>query len=311
MKPVLNYNYYKPNRYPSVKISSQLVKKENVHPLLIESLYVKQCYLFDDEKSFPDVKIILQGLQKPLQLHRVVLTYASQMLLNLFKSNRILQNKKEEDAWPLDITFNKSKDNMYSNVLLKWLRSCYGDDMNLSYKELCAALTGLFNLQLTHQDELQKLIEDHMKKVAETDIKAGIAILNGCVNYEECHSDDKSRIDKEIAKRIFTLSNMKKYKDLVINCLLSLPSCYNYLDCIEYGEAHTEFSEFKIKQKYLLHHKDDMPLIDRRNILSKIKFSQLNGAEMKEVQALRILSKDQLIAAYQILVSTLEEKLIN
>ena len=278
------------------------------HALVIKSKYLDQRTLFDSEDFFPDVDVITQRGMK-LHLHRSILAVASQKLRTLFQSKEHL-SKKEGDAWCLDLIsiLKKENDSTFCSILMKWLGFCYGYDITLEPNEFCAALSALFQLQLTAcQAEVQMIIEQHMKEVTKKDIKAGIIIMKDCISYEECHSERASHIDIEIARLLLTLSNMKNQTKIMDNFIKLLPS--QYLVDIQYGDPHSEFSKFAIRRMYLEYHKNDISIENRRNILKQCNFTELNSKEMNEVRDLNILTNEQLIDAYHCIVETLEKKI--
>ena len=208
----------------------------------------------------------------------------------------------------MDIILDKKNDEIYSNVIFKWLQFFYGFDIKFELNELSAALSAYFQLQIKdNHRSFQEKFEKFMINIAENDVESGIILMKSCLFYKECHNDFTSRIDNEIAKRLLTLSNMENHTKIMNSFILSLPA--EYLDKFkEFGKPHTQFCEFQIRRMYLDYHKN-LSTQNKCKILNKCDLTKLNSKEMIQLKALNILTPSQLNDVYQSLVISMENKL--
>ena len=175
--------------------------------LVIKSPFQNNINIFDcdeDDASFPDLKVNIPGMEKPLNLHRSVLGRASDMMLAMFRTKSSAYGKYDESArridWPDEsenITNPEALDRYYKS-LEKWLRFCYGEDWKIEdvVKDCPAALVTLFQLELECEEQVKKdlirIIVNEMKKGMENCIKLQLCRME----YHEFYGD-KMR-DKKI-----------------------------------------------------------------------------------------------------------------
>jgi len=127
---------------------------------------------------------------------------------------------------------------------------CYGEKQLFKATECAAALLVLLQLELKNCKDVEGKIEEYMKKIAKKDVSKGVKMLEDCVvKYEMDDNEKMKKFCEYMAKILVTKDNIKNHSELVINCLMKLPSYY--LDIVEYGDAHTDNSEFNIRICYI------------------------------------------------------------
>jgi len=178
-------------------------------------------------------------------------------------------------------------------VLIKWLRFCYGEDQSFAYDECCAAISVMFQLQLKCMNELFAQFSSYLTDVSKNHNEIGVQLLFSCVEYDECRRKEP-RIDRVIAHCLFTRDNIVTKYDLIVNqCLLKLPA--DYLDFVEYGKPHTEYSEFSIRARYVedQRYKPSLTLEEKRSIMEKVRGTELNSEEMRKLHSMMIFNSDE------------------
>ena len=268
---------------------------------LRRTVRVKSCYnpsyidMFDNKKKYPDVTVVFAGIEKPLGLHCSVLGPASGTFASLFDGGESPHGTYDGDKRHVVWKAKGVKNKLYQNVLVKWLRFCYGEDQSFSCEECAAAFAVLNQLQLTCREDVQNAIVTFMVDVAKADIEAGVKMLRSCaMDYDECHKDDRCRVDMKLAKAVLTKENMLMCYDAVVSdCLLVLPA--SYLDAAKYGPMHTPFSEFNIRRRYVKYHCRSLNEEERRKVMSKCDISTLNNAEMAVMGEMGMLSREELV----------------
>ena len=155
--------------------------------LSIVSPFNKTISSFDDEDSFPDIFFTFPGLEKPLNLHRRDLGSASMTISASIKgqANEFVKFDKERQTieWIDERTATNAT---YRNVLMKWLRFCYGEDQTFSADECPMALTISSQLQLRFKDKIEESdirtsMEQRMIDSARKNANTGAQMLSVCL----------------------------------------------------------------------------------------------------------------------------------
>ena len=133
--------------------------------LTISSSFMNYIGTFDDMKTYPDVTIVIPGMENPLHLHRFVLSLVSKMFSSLFNGQTNPHCKFIAESFRVEwMEISET----YRDVLVKWLRFCYGEDQTFSPEECPAALTVWFQLQLACKEDYGKLIKEYMVELSKT-----------------------------------------------------------------------------------------------------------------------------------------------
>jgi len=295
-------------------------EEAKAHELVITSTYKlfdELMLSFDDgsEASFSDVEMVIPGLDHSLSLHRVILSRTSKILLGMLQLKASTFGKFDPAAHQLKWEFGQG-DAVYSRVLVKWLKFCYGQNITILPEECGAAVAILFQLQLSCTEKVLPLIEKHMVSVTENDIGDGAKILLSCAKFDECDSDGCCHVAIVVAKKLLTRENITKHDDEVVKgCLFHLPP--GYLDHVEFDEPHSEHCEFITRCRYLEAYdgfkkdgeKSEEEKEFRKEVMRRCDFSKLNSSEMHKLKMLDILGKDELIAAFEHALKASEEKI--
>ena len=244
---------------------------------------------FDNAEAYPDMELVVEGMPKPLQLHKCILTRASQW------ADKMLRGQKGTRLeWPDKI---KETDR---EALVKGLRFCYGETQSIGTKngECCAMIATLTRLQVTCLDDVVALMINFAMDEAKRNIETGVELLKACTQYKECCGSNPLSLDKRLAAIVLTRDNMRShYKDVVDNCLMVLPM--EYLMIAEYGEPHTKWSEFCLKTKYVRFHSKELSREEKDALVSKCDWSSLNSHELRELRLAGIIDKDELLEAHE------------
>ena len=82
-----------------------------------------------------------------------------------------------------------------------------------------------------------------------------------------------------------------------------------YLDMAEYGEAHTQFSEFSVCAQYVKEHGESLSKKDQEMIMKKCDWTLLLSGELKELKNLKVAGQDVMIdLCNQVLANTEKER---
>ena len=261
--------------------------------ILIPSPYTDNAEFFDKEACYPDVEIVIKGQEKPLHLHRLLLGRASKVLDALFKCKQSVFGKYNDETRHVEWLFDTERDETYRKALVKWLQLCYGMNVSFETCECAAALSALVHLQLTEKESIQDCLVNGMLEQAVKNIDCGIEMLRSCVDeYEECHCDETDNVNLKLAKVVFRKQHLEgRNKGIVENLLMSLPVAY--LNCVEYGEEHSEQSKLNIRLKYIEKHKD-MTEDEKREVVGVIERTKLNSGEARKLVDMKLMSIEEL-----------------
>ena len=251
--------------------------------------YTNEIESFDNAEKYPDMELVVTGMSKPLQLHKCILTRASQW------ADKMLRGRKDPRlGWP-DIIKETDRE-----ALVKALRFCYGETQRIGTKngECCAMIATLTRLQVTCLDDVVATLINFAMDEAKRSIETGVELLKACTRYKECCGSNPLSLDKRLAAIVLTKDNMRAhYREVVDNCLMMLPP--EYLMVAEYGEPHTRWSEFCLKTKYVRFHSKELSMEEKEALVSKCDWSSLNSHELRELRLAGIIGKDELLEAHE------------
>ena len=291
------------SRIPHVEERSVCSSCRGPFGLTIKSCYRCRINTFNNEDPLSDVLVIIPKVVEPLSLHRLVLSEASVTLKVLFegKPNSFCvyganaQKPKPSIEWKMRKC--DETDEHYPNVVVKWLRFCYGEDQCFAPEECPAALAALTQLQLSFCD-IQQALEVFMMDSAKSDVSVGTDMVLACAQYPECRNSSLA-----LARCVMCRENLTKQYDLVVDkCLMNLPP--DYLDVVEYGSAHTVFSGFSIRLRYVRYH-ESLTSEQKSQVMKMCDPSELDLAEVEQLVELGLMNKDDAMSSLkQMLIST-------
>ena len=273
-----------------VNSNRDLEQDENESRVELLPPYYNEIESFDNTEAYPDMELVVEGMPKPLLLHRKILAAASGHFKTMLKERR-----SSRLEWPYDT--NKETDR---EVLVKALRFCYGETLSIGTKngECCGMIATLSRLQVTCLDDVMTLLINFAMDEAKRNIETGVELLKECTHYKECCGSNPLSLDKRLAAIVLTKDNMHAhYKDVVDNCLMVLPP--EYLMVSEYGESHTRWSEFCLKAKYVRLYSKELSMEEKDALVSKCDWSTLNSHELRELRLTGIINKDELLEAHE------------
>ena len=119
--------------------------------LVVESPYYDNTLLFDNPES-SDMEFMVQGMEKPLKLHRVIMSTASNFVRRMLTQQEGNENNR---GWVYDMSRDVDK-----KAMVKVMRFCYGEDMEIGVDngECCAIIAALYRLEVTCTEEIVKRI---------------------------------------------------------------------------------------------------------------------------------------------------------
>ena len=245
---------------------------------------------FDNPDKFPDLEFFVGGMERPLQLHRRILAESSVYIKAMLNKQKDLKLE-----WPYDTTKEVDRE-----ALVKALRFCYGETQTVGTKngECIAMAVALTRLQVTCSDDVVTLLSNFAMEEAKRKVEIGVELLKTCVGYKECCDMSQLTPDKKLAAIVLTKDNMQEhYKEVVDECLMVLPP--EYLMFVEYGEPHTQLSEFCLRTKYVRSHPKEMTKEQKQAVVTKCDWSTLNSHELRELRLADIIEKDELLEAHE------------
>lgn len=262
------------------------------HSLRIKSPFPDNLDLFDcpDSGAFADAEIVIPGREQPLHLHRCILSRASGALNGIFRCKASAHGLFSVEAREIN-GFFETFEGDEPTFFVEWLRFCYGAPLSVPSDNAPAFLVMLPRLQLCKSDSVQRELEEYIISVAKNSFQIGITMLCQCASFEELKSGQFSEICKTLAQTVFTQSNFMAHSETIVKCLMELP--FEYLDMIQYGNVHTDTSEFAIRKKYVLHNEENLSLETKVTIMRKCDWKKLNSAELKELSALGVISTEE------------------
>ena len=280
--------------------------EENETQILVESPFKNNSSLFNNKDMFPDMEFVVPGLERPLLLHKGIMAKTSKFVQGLLKAK---ETAKSGDAnrieWPFDTTNEVDRD-----ALVKVLQFCYDETMTVKAKggELCAVIAAMCRLQVTCLQEMVAKLTQFAVEQSENDVNVGFKMLKETQLYAECRNPSTVELDKSLAKVVLTLKNISEHFESVVNnCLKMLPM--EYLDMAEYGEAHTQFSEFSVRAQYVKEHGESLSKKDQEMIMKKCDWTLLLSGELKELKKLNVVGQDVMIdLCNQVLANTEKRK---
>ena len=160
---------------------------EGMTMVTIPSPFSRNISFFDDEDSFPDMKFLILGTEKPLLLHRRELGIGSKTLGGLLKGETspyaTFDPSTQCITWGCETAVANST---YRNVLVKWLRFCYGEEQVFTADECPVALTVCSQLQLgvkskQEDGDVRSQMEVRMVSTARRNADAGADMLSACL----------------------------------------------------------------------------------------------------------------------------------
>ena len=276
--------------------------EQNETQILVESPFKNNSSLFNNKDMFPDMEFVVPGLERPLLLHKGIMAKTSLFMQGLLKAK---ETAKSGDAnrieWPFDTTKEVDRD-----ALVKVLRFCYDETMTVNAKggELCAVIAAMCRLQVTCLQEMVTKLTQFAVEQSENDVNVGVEMLKETQLYAECRNPNTVKLDKALAAVVLTPKNISKhFENVVNNCLMMLPM--EYLDMAEYGEAHTQSSEFSVRLQYVKEHRDSLSKVDQEMIMKKCDWTMLLSGELKELKKLNVVGQDVMIdLCNQVLANT-------
>ena len=282
--------------------------EQNETQILVESPFKNNSSLFNNKDMFPDMEFVVPGLERPLLLHKGIMAKTSKFVEGLLKAKETANSgDPNKIEWPFD-TANKAD----RDALVKVLRFCYDETMTVDAKggELCAVIAAMCRLQLTCLQEMVAKLTQFAVEQSENDVNTGVERLKATQLYAECRNPNTVELDKALAAVVLTPKNINEHFESVVhNCLMMLPM--EYLDMAEYGEAHTQFSEFSVRLQFVKEHGDALSKADQEMIMKKCDWTMLLSGELKELKNLNVVGQDVMIDLYNQVLENTERELRN
>lgn len=241
---------------------------------------------FDNEETSPNLTFMIQGLEKPLKLHKDTLCQVSKFIERVLKEKR---EKGEDDSkivWMFDTTKEVDKE-----VLVKALRFCYGESISVGVKdgECCAMVSVLKKLDVVCEESISDYLITFARDESKKELKTGVELMKHIQEYQECVDKGMGEL---LANVVLTKKNLMEHFDIIVgDCLMKLPS--QYLDMVEYEEGHSEKSELCVKVRYIREHKK-LGKEEKERIMKKCRWDDLKYQEMKELKELDAVGVESL-----------------
>ena len=274
--------------------------------ICVESPFKNNAGLFNNKDMFPDMEFVVPGLKQPLLLHKGIMANTSNFVQGVLKAKEAAMafnaNKVE---WTFDTTNEVDRD-----ALVKVLKLCYDETMTVDANagELCAVIAALCRLQVNCLEEVAKKLTDFAVKQATDDVRLGVQLLKETQLYPECCSPNTVELDKALAKVVLTAKNISENFDIVVdNCLMQMPT--QYLDMAEYGEPHTQFSEFHVRAQYLKVCGDALSMKEKEMIMKQCDWTKLMSHELRELRELNVVGQDVMLEVCNKVLENTEEVL--
>ena len=269
----------------------------------VESPYHDNRGLYNNADTNPDLFFMAPGMEKPLKLHREIMSAASTFMREMGtpSSNN---NEKKREGWEYDTSRKIDRD-----ALEKVVQFCYGETLEIEIEECCAVIASLDRLELTCTKDVVKTIIFHVLTEAKKDLNIGAKLLIESTLYPECQIWDGCGLDRSLAQIVLTAENIQNdYETVVTNCLMKLP--FMFLDMAKYGDPHTKYSEFSIRMEYVKGHLDSLSIEQGELVLKNCDWDGLSYQELKELRELDIVQDKDLLDAFQNALEKTEKEVL-
>lgn len=287
--------------------ADQKIVKPTQGQVVVKSPYRNNMELFDKPDSFSDMQFMVPGMERPLRLHKDIMAAASNVVYRLLspRCSRGSDNGAAVEEWQFCVSRDVDRD-----ALMKAIRFCYGDTITVGTKcgECCAVVVALCRLQVTCLEETVEKFALFAMEEAKKNVNFGVEILNDMHNYPEFRSEYVRMFCKQIATVVFTKTNVVDcFENVVTNCLMKLPP--EYLDVGEYGDPHTQYSEFSLRAQYVKEHDETLGRDEKEAIMKKCEWKHLCGAELEQLRKLDAVKHEALLeVSSEVLKVTEKEK---
>ena len=82
-----------------------------------------------------------------------------------------------------------------------------------------------------------------------------------------------------------------------------------FLDVAEYGEPHTQFSEFSVRAQYVKEHDNTLSKGEKEMIMKKCDWTKLMSDELMKLRELDVLGKDAMTEARSQALENVEKEM--
>ena len=261
--------------------------------------------LFNKEGTFSDLNFIITGLEKPLKLHKNILSQTSKLAEGILKAK---QASKSADSniieWMYDTTNEVDRE-----ALVKVLRFCYGDTITVGVDngECCAVIAALFRLQVIYAVDTVAGLSSFAMEQAKADLRVGVELLMATQQYPECSNTIFCSLDEKLAEIVLSKERIQEHYDTVANgCLMRLPP--RFLDIAHFGESHTKWSEFAIRARYVRYHSGSLSQKEKEDIVKKCNWNTFMSAELDQLTQLGFVNQDTIMMAYRTVLERTERE---
>ena len=259
------------------------------------SSFNRNGHLFNKEDTFSDLDFIIAGLEKPLKLHRNILSQTSMLVEGILKAK---QESKNADFNEIEWVFDTSNE-VDREALVKVLRFCYGDTITVDVDngECCAVIAALFRLQvICAVDTVAKLSKFAIEQ-AQANLRVGVELLMATQQYPECSNINFCALDEKLGEIVLSKERMQEDHDIVVDgCLMRLPP--RFLDIAHFGESHTKWSEFTVRARYVRYHSDSLSQKEKEAIVKKCDWNTLMSSELNQLNQLGFVDQDTIMRTY-------------
>ena len=279
-------------------------REEESPTITLSSSFSQNGHLFNKEETFSDLDFIIAGLEKPLKLHKNILSQTSKLVDGILKARQASESAGNNE---IELRFGTSK--VDSQALVKVLRFCYGDTITVSVDngECCAVIAALFRLQvICVVDTVAKLSSFAMEQ-AQVDLRVGVELLMATQHYPECSNTSFCALDKQLAEIVLSKDRMQEDHDTVVDsCLMRLPP--RFLGIAKHGKAHTKWSEFTARTRYVRYHSESLSQKEKEDIMKKCDWNTLTSAELNELNQLGFVDQDTIVKMYHFVLERTERE---
>ena len=208
--------------------------------IVIPSPFPNNVDIYDDkgEDSFSDVVLLVPGVS--VRLHRAILGRVSKTFNTAFRDGKSDHCRYDLNQRSLRWDFGYVAEVEERDILLRCLRFCYGQDMEVKPGECFKVFSTMAQLQLQSEHPIRPIIEVH-------DYDFAKVLVRDCLSYEKTGDETMQDIFQLIFKSLFKASNLPFMKE----SLWALPP--KFLDLVQYGRKNTELDEYHIRRGYVLH----------------------------------------------------------
>lgn len=240
------------------------------------------------EDHFADLCVFLRSEdERPLLLHRTLLTRASHTFAALFR-------KKQVGTASYDpVTQCVRGLPQYGGAMVSLLRFCYGDTLTVT-KDNVVPVVGAFTfLKMRRGHQYWSQIREYIWDITEGRAAEGLALVRQGAQFDRAYGTAVS-LGASIAKLVFPLVSIETDFQALTSALSVLPP--EYLDAVDYSDDESQKRESDLRIAYIQSNRAKLTSKQVKKILAPLRLPKLPIRNVLQLASLGLCSSQRLMA---------------